>query len=290
MPDALPALGARIALVGLERVLLRRMGAFAPPTTCAAAFFGVAALILLPFAGLGRIQDWSFLRLALPSGMVYSVAFWLYVSALSRAEVSAVAPLSGLNAVFVVILAALVHREPLTAAKAAGAVLVAGGAAALHGGTRRGGLSPGPALQMVAYALLTAMTRMLDKAGASWAPSAGGAYAFCVFAVTAVCQLALLAVTGGLRGLAALVVSRPGLVVAAGACNGGSFLLLVLSLAALPVSVAEPATALSLLVSAAVAAVWLREPVGARLVPTLAVVAGTWLLVQGVAPTALAAP
>jgi transporter family protein len=273
------ALALRVLLVGLERVLLRRLAQDTGATEAAAAFFGAGALALAPWAALGGAADWSFLRQAVPSAMVYAVAYWLYVAAFRGAEVSAVAPLSAANAVFVVLLAALVHQEPLTPSKVAGALLIAGGGAALQ--LRRAeapGLPARSAAAMLAYALLTAVTRMLDKAHAASAPGPPVMYAFTVFALVATCQAGLLAAAGGLGRLTALVLRRPGLVVASGLCNGGSFLLLLLALTRVPVSVAEPLTALSLLVSAAIAAVWFREPVAPRLLPTLAVVGGTWLL------------
>lgn len=284
-------LGLRILLVGIERVLLRRLGEHGAPTECAAAFFAIGALILLPFAGLGHPRDWSYLRLAIPSGLVYAVAYWFYVSALVGGDVTAVAPLGATGSLFVVLLAALLHGEPLSLAKMGGAVLIAGGSALLQRrqpgaerappGRHRPRVSPSAA-QMLAYAGLTAITRMLDKANAVAAGSApAGTYGFTVFAVVALCEGGLLLVSGGLGRLPRLLLRQPVVALAAGACNGGSFLLLLLALTRVPVSVAEPVTAVSLLVTAALAAAWFREPVGARWLPTLAVVGGTWLLVSG---------
>ena len=277
------ALAIRVLLVGLERVLLRRMSEDGGTTECAAAFFGVAVLVLLPFSGLQHVRQWSFLRLAVPSGMIYAVAYWLYVAALTGADVSAVAPLSSTSTVFVVGLAAVVHGEGLAPAKVLGALLIAGGAVFLqwrsHGVS--GGAPPRAVAAMLAYALLTAVTRMLDKAHAATGSVPAGAYAVCVFAVVAACHLAVLLATDGWDRLRRLARRQPLAVACAGVCNGGSFLLLLLAMATLPVSIAEPVTALSLLVSAGVAAIWFREPAGARLLPTIAMVAGTWMLVRG---------
>lgn len=284
-------LGLRILLVGAERVLLRRLGEDAGPTECAAAFFGIGALVLLPFAGFGHIQDWTFLRLAVPSGLVYAVAYWFYVSALATGDVTAVAPLSATNSLFVILLASLVHGESLTLAKVGGSVMIAAGAAFLQRGdgraaARKGGSLRSPihpaTLQMLTYAALTAITRMLDKANAVAAASTpAGTYGFAVFAVVALCECGLLLTGGGMARLRRLIVRQPVVALAAGGCNGGSFLLLLMALTLVPVSVAEPVTAVSLLVTAALAAIWFREPVGARLLPTLAVVGGTWLLMSG---------
>ena len=279
------ALGVRIFLVGMERALLRRMGQRAGDLESAAVFFTFGALFLLPFAGLGHVRDWSFLRLALPSGLVYAVAYWLYVSALARSEVSRVAPLGALGGVFVAILAVWTHGEPLSWIKAAGVVLVAGGALQLQrspGGAPRTGGGPsvgGPAAMMVGYALLSAGARLLDKSGAGAAAGAtAGAYAFVVFAEVAMCHLAVLAARRRLGGAARLAVEAPLLTVAAGICNGGSFLAMLLALAVVPVSVVEPLTALSLLITAVAARLWFGERLEGRLLPTLAVVVGVWLV------------
>jgi len=287
-------LGLRILLIATERVLLRRLGSAAGPTESAAVFFGVGAMVLLPFAHLATVGDWGFLRLAVPSGLVYAVAYWFYVAALAGGEVAAVAPLSATNSLFVVLFAFLVHGEPISVAKACGAALIVAGAAFLQrtsptplpdaGGGRRRRLPPAT-WQMLAYAGLSAVTRMLDKANAAAARSApAGTYGFVVFVVVAATQCGLLLATGRVARLWGTVRRRPVLSLAAGICNGMSFLLLLIALTFMPVSVAEPATAVSLLVTAVIASLWLREPIGARWLPTLAVVAGTWLLVaEGVA-------
>ncbi len=280
---------SRILLIGVERVLLRRIGSVGGPTECAAVFFGVGALVLLPFAHLGQIQDWDFLRLAVPSGLIYAVAYWFYVSALSGGEVAAVAPLSAANAAFVVLLAFLMHGEPISPTKVGGAGLIAAGAAFLQRRAPAAGV-PAPSIrrprlaaaswQMLAYAGLSALTRMLDKANASAARSApAGTYGLVVFSVVAAAEFTLVLVTGRLPRFLTLLGRQPIAALAAGTCNGISFLLLLVALTLMPVSVAEPITSLSLLVTAALAWLWLREPVGARWLPTVAIIVGTWLLV-----------
>jgi transporter family protein len=223
----------------------------------------------------------GYLLLALPSAAVYTVAFLCYVSALREGEVSAVGPLGSANAIFVVLLAAAVYGEPITPAKAAGTVLIVGGAAALQAGPRltaglRRLLGDRPARRMLAYALLLAVTRMLDKAGATQAPAV--VYAWTVFVAIAGLLAVELLRRRRFREVAECVAAAPAVALGAGLCNGGSFLLLVVALARLPVSLAEPLTALSLLLSAVLARLWLGEPIRARWLPTLAVVAGSWLL------------
>jgi transporter family protein len=278
------AVAARIGLVGAERVLLKRLGGRGGALAATFVFFGVGALGMTPFAlGAGPVQP-GYLLFALPSAAVYTVAFLCYVSALREGEVSVIGPLGTTNAIFVVLLAAALYGEGLTLSKAAGTVLIVAGAAALQAGPRIGGglrrrFADRPARRMLAYALLLALTRMLDKAGAGQAPAL--VYAWTVFMAIAGLLAFELARRGRLREVAECVAGAPLVALGAGLCNGGSFLLLILALARLPVSLAEPLTALSLLVTAALARLWLGEPIRARWLPTLAVVAGSWLLLGG---------
>lgn len=281
------AVAARVGLVGLERVLLKASGRGRPPDETAFWFFALASVWLAPFAlaAAWRPVDWGFLRLALPSGIVYAVAFQLYTASLSAGEVSQVAPLGSANALFVVLLAALVHGEGLGAAKLAGTCLIVGGAVALEGGRPARMWRSRPARQMLGYAFLLGVTRMLDKGAASQV--APGLYAWVLFVSIASVQGCALAWRGGLAEAARAARRRPGATLGASVCNAFSYLLLVASLGELPVSVAEPLTALSLLVTAALAWLVWREPVRARLLPTLAVIAGSWLLAGGAARAAI---
>lgn len=281
MDAAWAAVALRIAFVGAERVLLKRLGGKGGALAATFVFFGIGAGALTPFAlAAGAVRP-SFVLLALPSAAVYTVAFLFYVSALREGEVSVIGPLGSANAIFIVLLAAAVHGESLSWTKAAGTVLIVAGAAALQAGPRLGrGLAAmirgRPARRMLAYALLLAVTRMIDKAAAASVPPA--VYAWTVFVVVAALLGIELARRRRLGEVAACLAAAPGTALGAGLCNAGSFLLLIVALRLLPVSLAEPLTALSLLVSAALARVWLGEPLRARWLPTLAVVAGSWLL------------
>ncbi len=273
-------LALRVALVGVERLLLRRLGDAAGPAACSAVFFGIGALVLLPFALRTTPLASATARVAVASGLVFAVAYWLYVAALAHGELSRTAPLGSLSSVFVVVFAWWIHGEALSVPKVVGVILIAVGSAALQAESRTGGrrVARWAALAMVGYALLTALTRMLDKTGAGGGASDPARYAFVVFTTVAVCQLGLLAATGRLSQVVWLLRTHPAASLGAGLCNGLSFLSLAVLLTRLPVSVAEPVTALSLLVTAVLAAVVYREPLAARWLPTLVVVVGSFLV------------
>lgn len=277
---------ARVGLVGIERVLLKASGEGRPADETAFWFFALASVWLAPVALLAARGpvDWGFLRFALPSGLVYALAFQFYAASLSAGEVSQVAPLGSANALFIVLLAALVHGEDLGVAKLAGTGLIVYGALALEGGRPAALWRSRPARQMLIYAFCLGVTRMLDKGAAPQA--APGLYAWVLFTTVGAALGVRLALRRGLSAAWAGARARPFQVMGASFCNGFSFLLLVASLGDLPVSVAEPLTALSLLVTAALAWLIWREPVRARLAPTLAIIAGSWLLAAGIVPIA----
>ncbi len=281
-------LAVRVFLVGLERVLLRRMGEAAGGLESSVVFFGLASLMLLPLVLISGVHWLPLLRWALPSGLVYAVAYWLYVSALTSGEVSRLGPLSSLSGILVAVLAVWTHHETLGGAKALGVLLVVVGSIWLQAPARGEAQRTGGTWKMLLYAVLSAATRLLDKSGAGMAAGSGAAaYALVVFGTVTVTHLVLTVLLGRMTAVGALLRAHPVLSVAAALCNGGSFLLLLLALGAVPVSVAEPVTALSLLVSTALAGLFLREPVRGRWAPTLAVVAGTWLLIREVAVPAM---
>lgn len=281
-------MGLRVAFVGIERVLLRRLGDDAHPLAISVLFFGMGALLLLPLARPWTWSDWSYLRWALPNGVLYALAYAFYVSALSAGEVSVIAPLGSTVSVFVILFAFLVYAEPLGWSKCVGALFITAGAITLQPGRNlRQSLGSllrrGPGRAMLLYALITSITRILDKGAAAAAVSAA-TYACTVFATVAVLQAFWLLAHRLGREILRPLRRQPVIALSAGVCNAFSFLLLVEALHFLPVSIAEPLTAFSLLVSAGVAWVLLGERLAPRILPTLGIIAGTWLLAVGLAP------
>lgn len=281
-------MGLRVSFVGIERVLLRLLGDDTHPLATSVLFFGTGALLLLPLARPWTWSDWSYLRWALPNGVLYALAYAFYVSALSTGEVSVIAPLGSTVSVFVIVFAFLVYAEPLGWGKCLGALFVTGGAVTLQPGRNLRQslvslLQPGPGRAMLIYALLTSVTRILDK-GASASGVSPATYACTVFATVAGLQALWLLAQGLGREILQPLQRQPVIALCAGVCNAFSFLLLIEALHVFPVSIAEPLTAFSLLVSAGVAAVFLGERLAPRILPTLGIIAGTWLLAIGVGP------
>ncbi|MHB8947154.1 MAG: EamA family transporter [Bacillota bacterium] len=294
------ALLGRIILLGFERVFVKRLGEGRGSVETTFVFFGLAALYLLPVAAVFGPPSPAFLRYAVPSGVIYSLAFVFYVKSLTTGEVSVVSPLVNLNSLFLLALAAAFRGERFTPLKLAGTLAIIVGAALLQapGEPRRRGGRDGrgggrdsrsgggrgfialihypPALAMAAYAALLAVTRIIDRGGIGVVSPA--TYALTIYSIIALCLGVYLAVRGRLGKAWALFVDRPVLALLAGVVNAYSYLLLMYAFVGLPLSVAEPVSSLSLFVTAYLGAVMFGEKVRGRLVPSALVVLGSWLL------------
>ncbi len=99
-------------------------------TTVVVLFAWVIALSLGAHGGLAHIErrSWVFL---MASGIATGLSWICYFRALSLGQASKVAPIDKLSVVFVILLAAPILGEALTAKKALGGVLIAAGAIVL---------------------------------------------------------------------------------------------------------------------------------------------------------------
>ncbi len=303
------ALGGRIALLGVERIVVKRLGGDPPATAGsrgsapAFLFFLIATVFLAPLLAFHPLPaPGRWLLVVAANSLVYAGAFVLYVAALSAGEASFVSPFYNFNVLFLLLLAAVFLGESIAAAKLAGiALLVVGswmlarasGLARPFGRTRRsapgraGDPAPGPAAAaanrraaalMIGCSLLMAVGRTVDT---SQVRSIGSvAYAFAIYAGVTL-WLGVFAIASGHAAQAArLARERPWTAVAAGAINAFSYLLLLVALGSMEVSVAEPASMLSLLVTLVLAGLVFRERIVGRIVPTLLMIAGAWMLLS----------
>ncbi len=288
------ALGGRIALLGAERIVVKRLGAQASGTAAAFLFFLIATVFLAPlplFAFEARDAAWLFARgglIVAANGLVYAGAFVLYVAALAAGEASFVSPFYNFNVFFLLALASIFLGEAFTAAKVGGiALLVAGswilargsdkdppadGARGAGNGNRRA------ALLMIGCSLLMAIGRTVDT---SQVRSVGSSvYAFAIYAAVTFWLGVFVIARGRVGEAVRLVRGRPLIALSAGAINAFSYLLLLVALGSMEVSTAEPASMLSLLVTLVLAGIVFRERVASRFLPTLLMIAGAWMLLS----------
>ncbi len=276
------ALSGRIALLGLERILLKALTRDRDPVATAALFFGIGAITLIPIAIVLHEplphDPGLFLR-PLAATLIYAVAFALYVAALKAGDATIVAPLYHGNGFFILLLAVLFLGEALTLPRILGLLLIVGGAGVLE--AEKGIPSPRRLLArtdarfMIASAALLAIGRVIDKGALThFDPYT---YALITNTGIATALVVYLIVRGRFTALA-VAFERPALTLATGAVNGVSYLMLLIALTQLDVSVAEPASGLSLLVTALLARIFFGEKFGWRLAGGVILLGGVWLL------------
>ena len=74
MDPAYLGLAGRITLLGVERILVKKLGTNADATCGAFLFFLVGGLVLLPFALMQDVESFAFAKGPLLSGAVYALA------------------------------------------------------------------------------------------------------------------------------------------------------------------------------------------------------------------------
>jgi transporter family protein len=276
------ALLGRIVLLGYERIIVKQLGHRSDSEGATFLFFAVAVLFLLPCLLLADAPTgYGFLELVALSSVTYSVAFVLYVRALSMGEASLVSPLYNFNVLFLLMLTIVVLGEPISAIKILGILLLVLGASFLH--RQRNIFSSLKALfrdraclLMMLCSLLMAVGRTID--GFVVQDVHPIVYAFSIYVGISLCLLLYLLATRKLGDTIALLRSRTRVAATAGAINAYSYLLLLVAFTRIDVSIAEPASMLGMIVTVILAHVILKESVRSRLVAVITMIAGTWLL------------
>lgn len=281
MSLAVLGLAGRIILLGVERIVVRRLGEAADPYAATFLFFAVGAVSLTPGLLFVDIADWSFLSGAVLSSLVYAAAFSCYVRSLACGEASLVSPLYNFNIFFLALLAWLLYAEPFSAGKVAGLICLVYGASRLnHQGNMFRSLAAvsrdTACRYMIVASLCIAVGRLIDKNYMGFVDPL--AYAVVLNWLVSGWLLLLAAMRGRLAGIPVLFRKRPGMSLTAGALNGYSYLCLLIALTGIDVSVAEPAGLLGLVVTMVLAGWILKEDVGPRIPGVMIMLAGSWLL------------
>ena len=95
------ALWLHVVFLALERLFLKELGQRFSSLVTSTLFFATGALFLLPLAYLADRPHPSEWIHALPAALIYAFAFYCYVAAVGRGQLSLVAPLSHLNVLFI---------------------------------------------------------------------------------------------------------------------------------------------------------------------------------------------
>lgn len=282
---AFVAMAGRIALLGLEKNVFKRLGDGRDSVAVLFLLGFLGTFFLLPFALGESVSSWAFVPVAALSGLVYFTGITLYVKSLSDGEVSLVSPVYSFNVFFLLLLSVLFLGESLSPWKIAGMALMAWGSSFLNrsAGWRAsfGALCRDRACRtMIAASLLIAVGRVIDARVvgllAENPPTAAYAVVQSVFmALYAFCVLLL---KGRARLPFELLRERPWAAVGAVGCNIYAYLLLLFALRGMEVSLAEPLSMLGTILSVVLARYVFGEVIRDRLVGACVMVGGAWLM------------
>ena len=248
----------------------------------AAGAWGMAGLVGSASA-LGTIDARSLLFLVL-SGLATGASWLCYFAALSRGNVSRVAPIDKLSTVLAIVLALILLGEPVSAWGAAGIVAITAGTllmvepSDLSGLPRalRGGGSW--LVYALASALFAALTSILGKVGISGVdPTLGTAVRTVVVLAMA---WVIVTVQGRLGDVRDIPARELAFIVASGAATCASWLAYYHALKDGPASVVVPIDKLSILVTVAFSAAVFHERFTSRYLAGLALMcSGTGAMV-----------
>ena len=305
----------RVVGMGLERPLVKRLGAGFDPTAVTTLYVGLGQVFFgaVIFASAVRTTGYfngltAWLPLALVSGVCVAVSFHTFIRAMRVGEVSILTPLFATGFIFMYILDVMAGFARLHWLPLAGVLLVTLGVSGLSppsgDGPSRGidwrrlnprwVLSQPGAVLMIINALGVAAARYVDKTLATEAEPV--LYAFTVNSLAVVVGLVILARgtfqgngNGGgeatcLAELGRLLRARWGIAVVLTIFGQGAYLLLLYSLDYFPPSVVEPVTQLGVFIAVALGGLWFNEPVRTRWLPSAMVVAGAGLLLASRGP------
>lgn len=275
------AMMGRIILLGLERIVVKKVGQGDKPIEVTVLFFGIGALLLIPFLAGVEIDNLSFLPYVLASGCVYSITFVLYVRALSEGDVSLVTPIASLNILFLFLLSVLFLQESIGILKISGILLIFYGSSHLKPGVNllqsfAALIREKPCLYMLISTLLLAVGRTIDKFASAEVSSL--LYTFILYLVVAGILLIYLLFRRRLKNIVDIFRRKPLLSTTSGAINAFSYMLLLVALKEIEVSIAVPLTMLSSLLAIILGKYIFQEKIKHRFLAALIIIIGSWLL------------
>ncbi len=274
------ALSCRIVSLGLERILVKKLGTDADSISTAFIFIGLSPFFLAYFA-IPHLAYYPELWLIFISGIVYALAFILYSKSLSTGDASLVSPLYNFNVLFLLIISNIFLDEPITLLKITGILLMVYGISFLN-------KQPNilKSLQAVIYddacrmmmmsSLLIAIGRIIDGYSVRTVPPV--LYGFAVDVAMAGYLFLFLVLQKKLPNVTALFLKKPVLSLSTGALSAGSYFCLLYAFSKMDVSIVEPASMLSMIVTVLLARILLQEIISNRLIGVLIMLAGAWLL------------
>lgn len=279
------ALGLRIILMSVERIVVRLLGNdegdLYRNTAASFLFFVIGALFLLPFNIFVQVDNLSFLLPCYISSVIYAVAFVAYVNALSVGEVSLVTPIHSLNALFLMILSFIFLGEAITFAKVCGVMVMILGLSLL----KRTG-SPIKSMVfifkdvscrwMFLFVLLQSLGRVVDKY--FYVSASPVLYSTVLYFFIALNVWIFLFVKKKQSYICDIFMEKKAISIISGAINGFAYLFLLMALNHIELSVAEPVTQISMIITMILSHIFFKEKIKEKIPGSILILMGGWLL------------
>ena len=275
------ALGARILLLGVHHILIKKLTEYG---TIALIFwwYAFSVVIYAPFALSRGTQDFSFLPYTLGATAVYAVAIVLFTQSLREGEASLVTPLKSITGLFALFLAVVFLGEQFTFMKLFGILLIVSGASFLTRGkdivqSYKALFSNRAAVYMMLSVAFMAAGRVFD--GAAVRITEPIMHAFFVEVFGMILFGSYLLCRGQLASTTVVFRKRPVMMTVFLIESTTSYFCLLYVFSHMEVSVAEPLTMLSLLITVVIAKYVFKERIKERLLGAVIMIGGAWLLI-----------
>lgn len=276
------ALVGRILLLGVERIVVKKLATDEDAAAANFLFLGLASLFLLPMIYFYEIPPLDFIIYPAMSALIYSVGFFLYVKALSIEEASLVSPLYNFNLFFILIISSLFLDESFTIFKIAGITILFYGSAFLN--KQKNLLQSLKAVfnnkgcrLMITCSLLVTFGRVIDGFSVKFNIHAVPYVIAVSIFVLIYCTTYILA-TKKMPIAIDLFKRKYKIAITCGLVNAFSYLFLVIAFMGVDVSIAEPLTTLSMIVTLILSKIYFKELIGTRMKGVLIMIVGAWIL------------
>ena len=278
------ALFFRILLLGSERIFLKQLEDY-DSLIISAIFFLTGSLFLLPIflvipkeILLTGLED---LQFAFISSIVYTFGFFAYVKALSEEDASLIAPLYNASLLWLLVLSVIFLDENVGAFRVFGGLLMFIGVFFLYPGRITEKIhkirDSKASLLMIGGSFFLALGRTIDTYAIRTIDSR--VYAFSILFFAGLFFLSIAIFTKRYNDGFLALKNDLKTVICAGIANGWAYVLLLIAIAGLEVTVAEPASLLSVFVTAFLAKIVLKEEIKVRLLGMVLMVIGAILLI-----------
>ncbi|MDN5324572.1 MAG: bacterial/archaeal transporter family protein [Thermosipho sp. (in: thermotogales)] len=274
----------RIFLLGLERILGKIITRQTSSLISSWAFFGFSLLVLLPFSSRMNFQIFKF---SLISGVIYSISFFLYMYSLSVEDVSVVAPLYNINAIFLIFIANIFLNEKITIYKILGSLMMIYGVSYLKKSNNilssyLNILKSKGALAMIFSSLLIAVGRTVDGVFTKQKHFDQLGYSIGVYLIMSFNFFIVSFIKErGFKTHIEIVKHKWMFLIFGGICNAYAYVALLKVFKYIDVSIAEPLSMISVFVSILFAYLIFKERVKLRIIGTFFLIFGAFILYLG---------